>query len=265
MSQNGNQKRPSSHPIFLTVQTLGGDRRRVAVRARACATEVRQEVCASIGVSPNDVAMVVAGEVLGGSGSKGALDAAMHGALINVVAQCRSGLRLGAGAGAAVRQGPPLALQSADDVEAFIKAVQNMGEAGRSAHVNVVVGYTPTGAPIRRRLTLASLASSLSHAEASRAAAAASEAGGGPKGRETTAKGGGANPAVAIMSSRSARKRLEALTAAFRDRQRKRVVASTICGKLRQIRERRAAKAARRRQVAGQRWPQQPSVVGVKE
>jgi hypothetical protein len=119
-----------------------------------------------------------------------------------------------------------------------------MNEADRSTCVNVVVGHSAVGVPIRKQLSLATLAASLARVEfrgdAPRNAppAAAAQTGGEEDTEEEPAR---------TTEATQHRQRLEAIALISRqDRRRKKSEATTINGKLENLRQRRAAKATQR-------------------
>eukprot|EP00037_Helgoeca_nana_P036287 m.10673 g.10673 ORF g.10673 m.10673 type:complete len:242 (+) comp7120_c0_seq1:81-806(+) len=225
---------PPSMMVSVKVVTLTGDRCQVRVRQHSSLCELHHVVCATLGIDVARVSLVVDSQQLRDETNSSHIWAALaRGAIVSVVPCCQSGFRRPATRPPARKS---ITLHNGEDVNSFVQFVHGMSIADQQMEVNVIIGVSAAGVPIRQRLKIGALASALRvRVNACGAAEGASR----PTQPITI-------PDTEVTPPQ--RQQLEALVIVSRqDRSRKLAEASTIHSKLDSLRARRAGKAAQRR------------------
>lgn len=152
--------------IAVKVKTVTGETRSVEVGKEWSGAQLREAVCGELGVSADSVQLIARGRVL--SDSDECMDAVREGgASVHVVPRARSGFDLAGGR----RMGHPthlpgMSLEKPEDVAKFLETMAEMGDVGDAQVVLKVEGRD--GAMVESKVGLKELVDALTHASKNR-------------------------------------------------------------------------------------------------
>jgi hypothetical protein len=242
--------------IAVKVKTLTGETRTVDVGKEWTGAQLRDAVCGELGVSAESVQLIARGRVL--SDSDECMEAVKQGgAPVQVVPRARSGFDLRQGR----RQGhsaqlPGMSLEKPEDVAKFIETMTELGDVGDAQVMLKVEGRD--GKMVESTVALQDLLGALQHAAqnhigpfAGAAAAAAHTPAAAAAATTTTAQptGGPAivNPDEAEEVRRHKMQEMyEKGQQMYAEREQKKLETVRISSKLQELKDKRAARAAKR-------------------